>query len=60
MFVIKKGNLFVSRPGSKNSYTNKIENAQKFKEREDAEENLCGNERVVPLWKELEDGGYTS
>ena len=46
MFVIMKGRYFVAKPGSKKSYTSKIENAQQFKTREEAEENKRGNEVV--------------
>ena len=51
MFVIMKGRYFVAKPGSKKSYTSKIENAQQFKTREEAEENKRGNEVVVSLHK---------
>jgi len=49
MYIIKKGNLYVANPGSKNSYTNKIEKARKFSTKEAAEKEKCGNEMVVSL-----------
>lgn len=54
MYVIKKGKYYVSKPGSKKSYTTMIERAQKFKTQEDAEKNKCGNERVVDIYQELD------
>lgn len=47
MYVIKKGGYYVANPGSKNSYTNKIETARKFSTKEQAEKEKCGNETVV-------------
>jgi hypothetical protein len=49
MFVIKKGSKYVSRPGSKYSYTISIEDAQKFSSKEEAERNACGNEFVISV-----------
>ena len=49
MYVIMKGNLYVANPGSKNSYTNKIEKARKFSTKEQAEKEKCGNEIIREL-----------
>jgi hypothetical protein len=51
MYVIKrKDGLYVAKPGSQRSYTNRLENARKFAAREEAERDLCpDNERIVPL-----------
>ena len=50
-YVIKKinTNLYVSFPGRENSYTNKLEYAQKFDCYEKALANCCGNEIVIDL-----------
>lgn len=50
MYVIKKGNLYVAKPGSKKSYTTSVERAQVFKTLEDAQKNKCGNESIVSLY----------
>jgi len=48
--VIKKGNLYVSRPGSEQSYTWRLEEARFYPTRQEAEKDLCPeNEMVVPL-----------
>lgn len=49
MYIIKKGNYYVANPGSKNSYTNKIEKARKFRTKEEAEKDKCGNEIIVRI-----------
>lgn len=51
MFVIKRSEdgKYVNQPGSKNSYTSILENAQKFSTRESAQSNACGNESVVSV-----------
>lgn len=46
-YVIKNGSFYVSKRGSASSYTNKLQNAQVFKTREEAEKNKCENEGVV-------------
>jgi hypothetical protein len=44
---------FVAEPGSERSYTPAISRARKFKTRDEAEADCCGNERIefVP-WPE--------
>ncbi len=49
MYVIVKGNLYVSKPGSKYSYTNKLQDARRFSSKEEAEKNKCGNESVISI-----------
>jgi hypothetical protein len=50
MFAIVKGNLFVSKSGSKNSYTNNLVNAQIYRTREEAKRNCCPeNESVINI-----------
>lgn len=49
MYIIKKGSLYVANPGSKNSYTNKIEKARRFATKELAEKDKCSNETIVSL-----------
>lgn len=49
MHVIKKGKYYVSKPGSKNSYTDKLELAQKFGSKEEAEKHKCGNEIIIEV-----------
>lgn len=41
--------LFVSKPGSERSYTNRLERAQKFKTAEEARAAACENEYVVDV-----------
>jgi hypothetical protein len=44
-WVIRNSNgLWVSRPGSRSSFTNKIQCAQKFSSKEEAQRQCCGNE----------------
>ncbi len=50
MYVLRRTSdgAYVNRPGSGCSYTHKLENAQKFEDREHAEGNACAeNERAV-------------
>ena len=53
MFVIKRtdqGGGYVARPGSRNSYTTRIERARVFDTKEDAERDRCvENEIVLPV-----------
>jgi hypothetical protein len=44
----------VSKPGRYNSYTKNIKNAQKFRTKEEAERNKCGNEYIVNTYTELD------
>jgi hypothetical protein len=54
MYCIKKGNLYVSKSGSKNSYTNIIQSARQFNTIESARCELCPeNERIVSIYQEL-------
>ena len=54
MYCIKKGNLYVSKSGSKNSYTNDIKNARQFNTIELARREFCPeNERIVSIYQEL-------
>ncbi len=50
-YVLKRtdqGGGFVSKPGSKNSYTNNILRAKIFRTRDDAEQDRCiGNEIII-------------
>ena len=45
-YVIMRGRLYVAQPGSKKSYTGRLENARLFSSREAAENDACGNETV--------------
>jgi hypothetical protein len=45
-FVIKKGHLYVTGPGSKRAYTNRLKNAQRFASRELADTHACDNEAI--------------
>ena len=54
MFVIKVNDgpyagQYVSRPGSRHSYTRKMEEARTFPTEEAAKEDACGNETVHPV-----------
>ncbi len=40
---------YVSRPGSKSSYTQSIQNARGYDTKEAAEGDRCGNERIVQI-----------
>ena len=57
MYAIKRINQqggYVSKPGSKYSYTFDIKNAQKFSTKEQAEKNLCvENEIIVNVLNEI-------
>lgn len=53
MYVIKKRQYFVSKAGSKYSYTTNLKKARVFTTREQAEKNKCGNEKVVSVYDEL-------
>jgi hypothetical protein len=53
-YVIKRGNLYVSRPGSQHSYTKFLQEARIFSSREEAEKHTCpDNERIVSVDSEL-------
>ncbi len=49
MYVLKRTSdgAYVNRPGSRKSYTRKLENAQKFEDREHAEGNACPENEVA-------------
>ena len=49
MYAIKKGQYYVSKPGSRSSYTTDVNNARKFTDIKQAERECCGNERIVEL-----------
>ena len=44
-----EGQYYVSKPGSRKSYTTDINNARKFTDIEQAERERCDNERIVKL-----------
>ena len=50
-YVIKReeGGKMVSRPNSKNSYTNNLQDARVYTSRESAQIDCCGNEYVVDI-----------
>lgn len=52
MYVIKKGALYVAKPGGAKSYTDKLECAEVFNTSKEAAKSKCGNEYVakVELW----------
>jgi hypothetical protein len=54
-YVIKRNDgAYVSRSGSRSSYTFKLEEARKFASEEEAMRNCCvENETIVPLEREL-------
>ena len=47
MYVIKKGNLYVAKPGHKNSYTNRIEHAAIYHTKEAAQADMCVENEIV-------------
>ena len=51
MYVLKRNEdgAYVSKPGSNHSYTTRLENAQIFNTKEQAEGSACGNEHAVPV-----------
>ena len=51
MYVLKRNEdgAYVSKPGSHNSYTTRLENAQVFDTKEKAEGNACGNEHAMSV-----------
>jgi hypothetical protein len=50
-YVLKRNEdgAYVAPPGQRGSYTRRLENARKFRTREEAERNACGNEYVETL-----------
>lgn len=55
-FVIKKTDgkqEYAARFGGARSYTSKLQNAQTFTTREEAEKHRCGNEQIVTLSAEM-------
>ena len=53
MYLIKKRQYYVSKPGSKKSYTTDIKKARIFKTEKEAYKDKCGNEHVVSVREEL-------
>ncbi len=48
--LVRTDGKYVARPGSEQSYTSKLEDAQLFRNREEAQRNACvENERVEYL-----------
>lgn len=62
MYVIvrKSDGKFVRPPGSEKSYTDKLQMALVWKDKEEAKRHCCSNEEVVPLVGLLlvKDGNY--
>jgi len=48
-YLIKRGRLYVAKPGRKNSFTNSLAHAQKYDSFDHAKINACDNESVVSL-----------
>jgi hypothetical protein len=48
MYVIMRGNEFVTPPGSEKSYTKDLREARQYPDKAKAQQDCCGNERVVP------------
>lgn len=53
MYAIKKGSLYVSKPGSVKSYTKDIRQAQTYPTEPEAMHNKCGNKYVVNVYDEI-------
>lgn len=53
-YLIKKGGLYVAKPGSHKSYTTLRDKAQVFNSLEEAKRNCCGNETVVSYYDDAE------
>jgi len=55
MFALQRieDGKYVASPGSKNSYTTRLELARKYQTREQAQADACGNERIVDLYTAL-------
>lgn len=53
-YLIKKGNLYMAKPGQHSSYTTLVAYAQVFDTLKDARKNCCGNEAVVSYYNEIE------
>jgi hypothetical protein len=49
MYVIRRtpDMKFVSKPGSKNSYTTDLQKARTFKTKEHAEQNMCPGNEII-------------
>lgn len=52
MYVIKRSGdgKYVAKPGSRKSYTTKLEKAQTFVTEQAARASACGNEYVINVW----------
>ena len=53
MFVLRRTHLrfgYVANSGRKNSYTNNIKHARKFRTRGEAEEERCVDEVIMRIW----------
>lgn len=53
MYVTRKGREFVAKPGSKSSYTSRLQGAQIFDTEEEARANKCDNEAAIPVYHAL-------
>lgn len=55
MYVIrrKKDGLYVTKPGSKSSYTTQLENARPYNTKEEAVEDLCVESEYVMDVKDI-------
>ena len=49
MYVILNAGRYVAKSGRSSSYCKRIEYAQVYKTREEAEKNKCGNESIQDL-----------
>ena len=49
VIVRNEDGKYVAMPGSKHSYTTRLEFARTFSTREAAQADCCGNERAVPI-----------
>jgi hypothetical protein len=53
MYLIKKGSLYVAKPGSARSYTSSLARARLFTTRDLALSECCGNETVQSVESEF-------
>lgn len=55
LYVIKRidDDKYVARPGSRHSYTARIQDAQVFRDHKEAQRHRCGNEVITTVQDEL-------
>jgi len=53
MYLVKKGRDYTTPPGSKKSYTRSFLRARRYRTKEEAQADCCGNECIVNEYQEM-------